>query len=305
MPWGWATEPCPVAAHVPELGAERLAPQHRVALVAGMAEIERVLQRRDVLGDEVLVAAIAVAGQHQRIAADAVLAAVGAGDDEAADAAVRRRDEGGDARLGDDVDLRRLGRRAQAGRSARRRSARRGRASRAGGVAGIGEVGDDGEGEAVALGQPVDGGGCALGHRREDGGVGVAVRLLLDVGGEGRHAVGDAGGALGGCAGRGDEAGRERRGALGQRIALEDDGRDARFLRGEGGAEARAPPPTMATGTVRSKGRSSVRMRDMRTSSGIGQRMLRPLTFPLRIGERGNSVALPDTTVMRGMAVGT
>ncbi len=84
-------------------------------------------------------------------------------------------------------------------------------------------------------------GAAPSGHRREDGGVGVAVRLLLDVGGEGRHAVGDAGGALGGGAGRGDEAGRERRGALGQRIALEDDGRDAGFLRGEGGTETRRP----------------------------------------------------------------
>ncbi|MFN3566093.1 MAG: hypothetical protein ACK4V1_08950, partial [Burkholderiaceae bacterium] len=59
--------------------------------------------------------------------------------------------------------------------------------------------------------------------------------------GEGLGAVRDAGGALGGGAGRGNEAGGEGGRPLRKRVALQTDRLHARFLRGQRRAEPGRP----------------------------------------------------------------
>ena len=53
-----------VAREMGELCAQRLAPEHGVAAIAGMAEIERVAHRGNVARNQVGIAAVAVAGEH-------------------------------------------------------------------------------------------------------------------------------------------------------------------------------------------------------------------------------------------------
>ena len=63
-------------------------------------------------------------------------------------------------------------------------------------VARIVEIVDHVERQAVAVRQPFDQHAGALRHRIDDGGIRLAFRLALDVGGEQLRAVGDAFGAL-------------------------------------------------------------------------------------------------------------
>jgi hypothetical protein len=69
--------------------AERKPPADRIALVAGMPEERRADDLRDVLRDHLGVAGESAAGQHQRVAAEILEAAVGALQAHAAHAPVR------------------------------------------------------------------------------------------------------------------------------------------------------------------------------------------------------------------------
>jgi hypothetical protein len=85
-----------VAGKMGKARAEVLPPDHGVAAVAGMAEIEGAPHRGNVTGDEVGTSAIAVAGEHQRAAAYAFARAVGPRDLDAHDAPRAIREQGDD-----------------------------------------------------------------------------------------------------------------------------------------------------------------------------------------------------------------
>ena len=77
-----------IGAEMRQSRAKCLAPQHRVAAVARMTEIESVGHLRNELPDRFGIAAIAVAGEDQCLAADPFSRAVAAHDVDAADKAV-------------------------------------------------------------------------------------------------------------------------------------------------------------------------------------------------------------------------
>src|SRR5262249_10267863 len=67
-----------VGAKTGKLGAERLAPQNRIAAIAGMTEIECMCHLRHEAGNELGIAPVTVAGEDQSLAADALAYAVAA-----------------------------------------------------------------------------------------------------------------------------------------------------------------------------------------------------------------------------------
>ena len=76
-----------------ELRAQRIAPEHGIAAIAGVAEVERVRHFGNEPAHQLGIAAIAVAGEDQRAAADALARAVAAQEFDAADAAARLREQ--------------------------------------------------------------------------------------------------------------------------------------------------------------------------------------------------------------------
>ena len=110
-----------IAGEMREPRAERLAPQHRVALVAGMAEVERVGHLGDVAPHQRRVAAVAVAGEHQRAAADGLARAVARHHLDAFDEPVLVGEQASRRRARPGSGSRALPPRCADGRSARRR----------------------------------------------------------------------------------------------------------------------------------------------------------------------------------------
>ena len=183
------------------------------------------------------IAAIAIAGKHQRAAADLLARAVRPLDFDAAHAAVRLRQQPLGGSFAEDGNAARLGGGAQAvdqfPPGARRQPVHAQRR-----MARIVEIVDNVEGKAVAVRQPFDQRSRSAGHGVDDGLLGLAMRLALDVGGEGRSVVGNALGALEARVGGRDQAGRQRRRAGRNGLALDYDGFDADFLRRQRRAEA-------------------------------------------------------------------
>ena len=230
-------------AHVLERGAELLAPAHRVALVADMAFIEKLGRLGNESLQHFLAAAVAVAGEDQRLAANVLGLAVGARHAHATDAAVGvgievRRMRGGGER--DFLALhRREQRRVQLGavEGLRRVHVRPA-------VAGILEVEDAGKRHLLPLDQPLDRVLRLVGDQPRDGVVAFAVRLRQDVLVEkvGR-VVEESCRALQLGARCGDLSARERGAAGGLGVALDDEHLRAVLLRrqrGDGAAGAGA-----------------------------------------------------------------
>jgi len=182
-----------VPGHVAQRGAELLAPEHRLALVAGMTEIERVRQRGDVFPHQRLVPRIAAASQHDGARADALLAAIGPLRHQAADRAAGVAHQRGDARFRQQRHLRLLGGLAQSVHQLRAAAARQAMHA-AVGVAGIVEVVHDAEGQPMRFGEPVDGGRDLARDELDQRWVSAVLWLTPAVGGEGGNvAVGKAG----------------------------------------------------------------------------------------------------------------
>ena len=76
-----------------QVRSERFAPQHGVAAIARMAEIEGVGHLRNKLSDQIWIPAIAIAGENQCFAADPFSRAVTAQHLYAADTAVGLRQQ--------------------------------------------------------------------------------------------------------------------------------------------------------------------------------------------------------------------
>src|SRR6478672_13315415 len=78
-----------ISGEMRELRAQRLAPEHGLAAIAGVAKVKRVRHFRNETPYQLGIAAIAIAGKHQRAAADLLARAVRPLDFDAAHAAVR------------------------------------------------------------------------------------------------------------------------------------------------------------------------------------------------------------------------
>src|SRR5579859_3494645 len=102
-----------IRAEMRKLGAERFAPEHGVAAIAGVTEVERVRHLGGKAAHQLRIAAIAIAGEDQRIAADAFARAVAAYDLYATDAAIRLGDQILHRAPGEDDDVVCFGRAAQ------------------------------------------------------------------------------------------------------------------------------------------------------------------------------------------------
>ena len=186
-----------VGPHVAERAAERRSPAHRVALVAGVAEVERVGHLRDVLRDHGAVAAEAAAGEHERVVADGFRRPVRAAETDFPFRDVRN---GGGA---EQVDA---GGRAQERRHESGAGLLRNRVHAQRAVTGVQESLDEDESHAVRVGEPLERRAGGAAHRLDEARIGLAMVLALDVG---RHALGrvlDAGRALPARAARRDEA---------------------------------------------------------------------------------------------------
>src|SRR6185312_12311897 len=181
------------------------------------------------------IAAVAVAGQHKGVTADALARAVAAHQLDAAHAAVRAGEQSLGAVPGEDGDAARLRRRAQAVDQLRARP-RRQAVHAEGGMAGIIEVVDHLEREAVGAGEPLD--RLARDHV-DDSTVVLAVRLLLDVVGKQLRRVRNTFGPLEARAGGGNEPGRQRRRTGRHRVALDEYRLDALLLGGQRRAQPR------------------------------------------------------------------
>ena len=174
-----------VAAHVGEFDTKRLAPQHGVALVAGMTEIEAVLQLRQEAGDQLRVAAEAVAGKDQLAATEILHVAAGPSDGHGADAALPVDEQRLRPRLVDQVDARVQSRLPQS-RGQRRARTLRQRVHPGRAVAGVEKAVEHLERQALLL-ERVDHGGDPARVDADQYRVGVAMGLGGDVGGEARR----------------------------------------------------------------------------------------------------------------------
>ena len=211
---------------------ERLAPQHRIALIARMAEVERIGHLRDMPPHQFRVSAVAVAGEHQRAAADGF-----AGDPHAFDEAVVIREQRLADTAGQDRDVARLRGAAQAidqlGAGAARQAVHAMRR-----MARVVEIGNHLERHVVGTREPLDGRPrvrCDGLHQLR---VGLAVRFAGNVFGEALRRILDAPLPLKARARRRDEAGRQRCRSAWHRIALDHHRIDAGFAGGKRGAKA-------------------------------------------------------------------
>ena len=220
-------------AHVLDRRAELLAPLHRVAGVARMAVVVRIDHLRDVLGDHGLVAAVAAAGEDQRVAADVLGLAVGPRHADAADVAFGVGIQVGGAGGGGERDALRFHGGKQ-GRQQLRAETRRRRMHVHAAVAGILEIEDARQRQLVAVDQPVDRLRRLPRDVPGDLVIALAVRLADDVIGEdlGR-VVEQPRGALQLGARRRDLSARERGAARRLRIALENQHFSAALVGGE------------------------------------------------------------------------
>ena len=220
-------------AHVFDRRAELFAPLHRVAGVAGMAVVVRIDHLRDVLGDHRLVAAVAAAGEDQRVAADVLGLAVGPRHAHAADAAVGVGIQVGGAGGGGERNARRF-HGGEQGRQQLRAEPRRRRVHVHAAVAGILEIEDARHRQLVAVDQPVDRLRRLPRDVPGDLVIALAVCLVDDVVGEdlGR-VVEQPRGALQLGARRRDLAAGEGGAAGRPRVALENQHLRAALVRGE------------------------------------------------------------------------
>ena len=226
-----------VAGQVPGVGAQRLAPAQRVALVAGVAEIGGVGHGRHVPAQQVRGGAVAAARQDQGGAGDVLLCAVRAVQAGALDAAGAVGEQGLDVGAGQDGDAGGLGRGQQPGHQGGTGALGDGVHAVAA-VAGIQEAVQHRERDAVAVGQPLQRRAGGGGDAQRLGRVGLPGGLAGDVGGKQGGGVVDALGALEPGAGGGDEAGRQRGGPGGRAVAFQHGNLRARIMGGQGGNQA-------------------------------------------------------------------
>ncbi len=94
-----------IGAKVGKLRAERVAPDDGIAAVARVAEVKCVRHLRYVAADELRISAVTIARQNQRVAANAFAGSVVMNDIDAADMAIRIRQNPVDdaARENDDI----------------------------------------------------------------------------------------------------------------------------------------------------------------------------------------------------------
>jgi len=207
-----------------------------IALVAGVARVGGRGDLRDVLRHHRRVAAVAVAGQQQGVAAHGVGAAVRAYYLHAGDTPA----------VGEQGAHPCLGHQHHAGRLGRLREAPdqpgtgllRHRVHARDAVAGVQEAFQHMERDGMRVGQPFQRRARGRGDGARDGRVRAVVVLVLDVGGEQLGRVLHADGALPArMAGR-DEAGGQRRGALRHRVAFQHHAFDAGVGQGQRGGKA-------------------------------------------------------------------
>ena len=226
-----------VGGHVARRCAERDSPLDGIALVAAVPEVVHPGELRDVARDHGGVAAEPAAGEHQCIAADRIRRAVGSREPHPGDATIPPREEIGYARVAQEIDA---GCGCGAQEVGHQPCARllRHRVHALDAEPGVQEAGQQHERHAVAVGEPLDRRSRRARDRVHDAGIGFAMVLAPDVGGEQRGGVGNARVALEPRAGRRDEPRRERGRAGGRSIALEHEDLGAGVAGGERGDEA-------------------------------------------------------------------
>ena len=219
-----------IAGHVAQFGAERFAPGHGIAAIAGMAEIHGAAHFGNVPRHKIGRAAVPVASQNQRLATHRVPRSVGPRD---LDAANRFRGVGVKRRRGgvrDDDNSGIIDRLAQpVDQFGARAAGQAVHAPRC--VAGIIEIVHHRKRQTIAVRQPLDGRAGLFGDERDDRAVGFAVRFGLDVRGEPFGAVVDAPHLLKTGAGRRNEARRQGRRAARDRVAFQHNDLGAGLVR--------------------------------------------------------------------------
>ena len=231
-----------IRAQVIRRGAERLAPADRVALVADMAEIDRIADLGHELAHHLAIAAKAVAGEDQGLAADPFDRPVGQHGRDAADVTGLGREKLLDPAFRDQGNLLGLERGAQPVDQFPP-GPRRKPVHPAAGMAGIAEIPHDGERQAVAVRQPVDDLGRPFGQCAHKVRVVPALGLVHDVVGKETGVVLDPRVLLhlgpGGRDQPGRQGGRSRR----HRVRLEDQDLFPALVRRERGDHARRAGP--------------------------------------------------------------
>jgi hypothetical protein len=200
---------------------ERLAPQHGIAAIARMTEIERAFHFGNVLRDQRRVAAKTVAGEDQSLAADHVPRSIRPRRLDAVNASFSIAEKRGNGRIGHQRHAGLLDRPAQPIDQFAARAARQAMHP-ARGMAGIIEIIDHGKRQAVAIGKPFDGGAGLHCDQIDDGAIGFTMRFPRNILGKELRRVDNAARLLEPGCRRGDQPGRQRGRAARQRIALED-----------------------------------------------------------------------------------
>ena len=224
-----------VAAQIRQPYAQLPAPCDGAAVVADMAAVDGLAHGGQMLGHHGRVAAKAVAGQQQHVAADHIHRAIGPFASDSGHAAVV---------VDPDVagECSRQQHRARRGRGAfqcghqRLACAFRQRVHAARGVTGVEKAVQHVERQAVAR-QRVHGRGGSAGVGSHQMRRGRAVRLGLDVGRKARGVVIDAGRALHGGTRRRNEARRQRRRPAGRGVALDQYRFNASFRQPQRGGQ--------------------------------------------------------------------
>jgi hypothetical protein len=209
-----------VAGEMARRRAERLAPAESVPLIAGMAEIERTCHLRNVARHQHRVAAVAAAGTDQGAAREMLLAPIRTPHENAGDVAVAVDQERHRLRVAHERGAGADRRLAQAVHQLRARPAREAVHAKHG-VARIAEIVDQPDGQTMRVGEPLEGRSRGARDRLDESGVGRALRLRHDVGGERRRTVLDARRSLPARARGRDQPGRERRRVARLRVAFE------------------------------------------------------------------------------------
>ena len=226
------------AAQLPARRAHRLAPQHGIASVTRVAIIERAGHAGDKPCDQLRVAAIAVAGQHQRLAGDGLAPAARPGQRHRAHSGGLVQMQHLRMRLGDQRDAGGLDGGDQAGEQ-RLAGALGHRMHAVATVAGIEEVGQHLPFQPVRVGEPVERRPDLAGGKGDQRLVGCPLGLGLDVGGKAPGVVvGYPRRALRGRRRRGNEAGGHRCGAGGRGVALHHHHLGAGIVSGQRRGEA-------------------------------------------------------------------
>jgi len=210
-----------IGAHVANGGAELLTPQDGVAAIAGMAVIQGIGHFGNVSGNEIRVAAIAIAGKDQGPAANGFPCPVRPGYLNTGNP-VAVAQERCDRRIGDKREAGGFGGVQQSSHQ-RRAGLLRDRMHAVGAVAGIEEIIEHNPFQTMSVGEPFQCRTDGVHHAVDDFPVGAVPGLHLDVGGKPRRTVLDRLVLLEPCRRGGNEAGRHGGGPRSGRVPFDDD----------------------------------------------------------------------------------